>query len=222
LTRAGAYETFHYVKRAEFEHSVLTLWMTSQVPLTRANIQFYTGVERRQLERWLDEMVKSGALEFDSDDAGEILYTVPGAERSASGPSDIASVRKDADAKKKLEELRRSLPQKSLVKRAEAPKVALSEPTKHDRSLIAAGALSFFFGPLGWLYAAPIKEAAPAIAVFLVAMAVLPHLILYPLLGLFMPLSAVAGVAYAYLYNKKGDRTSIVDMTKKQLPPRRD
>ena len=70
------------MKRAEFEHSVLTLWMTTRVPLTRANLQFYSGADRRQMEKWLDDMVRDGALEFDSDDAGEVLYTVP----APSGP----------------------------------------------------------------------------------------------------------------------------------------
>ena len=94
------------MKRAEFEHSILTLWMTTQVPLTRANVQFATGVERRQLERWLDEMVKSGALEFDSDDAGEVIYTVPGGERPKNGATDPGGLA----ASRKLDELRRSLP----------------------------------------------------------------------------------------------------------------
>src|SRR4051794_27677162 len=62
-----------YVNRAEFEHQVLTLWMTTRVPLTRANLQFVTKVERKQLERWLDEMLQSGTLEFDSDEKGELL-----------------------------------------------------------------------------------------------------------------------------------------------------
>src|SRR5712671_157307 len=92
--------TFSWVKRGDFEHSVLTLWMTTQVPLTRANLQFYSGVERRQMERWLDDMVKNGALEFDSDDAGEVIYTVPGADRPKDGPTNLA-------AAKKLDELRR-------------------------------------------------------------------------------------------------------------------
>jgi hypothetical protein len=201
----------HYVKRAEFEHQVLTLWMTTRVPLTRANLQFGSGVERRQMERWLDDMVKSGALEFDSDDAGEVLYTVPGAERPKDGVTNLAAV-------KKLEDLRRSLPKsKALVK--SAPSAALA--TKSDeRSLVAAGALSFFLGPLGWLYAAPLKEALPAILIFMVLMKILPAIILGPLLGILLPVSAVAGVSYAWLYNKQGGRTSLVDMSKnKQLPP---
>jgi hypothetical protein len=200
------------LKRGDFEHRVLTLWMTTCVPLTRANVQFYTGVERRQMERWLDDMVKNGALEFDSDDAGEVLYTVPGAERPKDGVTDLA-------AAKKLEDLRRSLPKKStsLVKRADAGTAV----AKHEeRSLVAAGALSFFLGPVGWLYAAPLKEALPAIIVFAVLVKILPAILLGPLLGILLPVSAVAGVSYAWLYNKQGGRSSLVDVAKKkQLPP---
>jgi hypothetical protein len=211
------------VKRAEFEHSVLTLWMTTRVPLTRANLQFATGVERRQLDRWLDEMMAAGIVEIDSDDHGELLYTVPGAERSKTGPADVAALHKDAAASAKLDELRRSLPAgKSLVKRAAAASGLTAAPgEKHERSLVAAGALSFFLGPVGWLYAAPLKEALPAILVFLVVCKLLPVILLGPLLGILLPASAVAGVSYAWLYNRQGGRTSIVDATRKQLPPKR-
>jgi hypothetical protein len=198
-------------KRADFEHQVLTLWMTTGVPMTRANLQFYSGVERRQMERWLDDMVKNGALEFDSDDAGEVLYTVPGAERPKDGVTNLA-------AAKKLEELKRSLPKKStsLVKRTASEMVT---PGSDHRSLIASGALSFFLGPLGWLYAAPLKDAIPAIVLFGLLYALLPHFVL--LWGPLFMLSGLGGVAYAWLYNKQGGRTSLVDMAKKELPPGR-
>jgi hypothetical protein len=202
------------MKQPDFEQSVLTLWMTTRVPLTRANVQFYTGADRRQMERWLDEMLKAGALEFDSDDAGEILYTVPGADRPSDGPTNLA-------AAKKLDELRKQLPQKSLAKRGDSVSSLLrSGMGGRERSLVASGALSFFLGPLGWLYAAPLKEAAPAIVVFLLLVKLIPAILLYPLLGILMPVSALAGVSYAWLYNRKGERTSLVDMTRnKQLPP---
>ena len=84
---------------------------------------------------------------------------------------------------------------------------------------MAAGALSFFLGPFGWLYAAPLKEAAPAIVVFLILCKLLPAMLLYPLLGLLMPLSALAGVSYAWLYNRQGGRASLVDMSKSSFRP---
>jgi hypothetical protein len=199
------------VNRSEFEHQVLSLWMTTRVPLTRANLQFVTKVERKQLDRWLDEMLKAGTLEFDSDEKGEILYTVPGADRPKDGPTNVAAI-------KKLEDLKRSLPKTALVKHA-AESLLGTGSGKSERSLVAAGALSFFLGPLGWLYAAPLKEAAPAIVVFLILLKIIPAILLYPLLGILMPVSALAGVSYAWLYNRKGTRTSLLDVGKKQLPP---
>ena len=90
------------------------------------------------------------------------------------------------------------------------------------RSLVASGVLSFFFGPLGWLYAAPLKDALPGILLFTLLYAILPHFLLLPLLGVLLPVSALAGVTYAWLYNKQGERTSLIDMTRaKELPPKR-
>jgi hypothetical protein len=91
-----------------------------------------------------------------------------------------------------------------------------------QKSLIASGALSFFLGPLGWLYAAPLKDAAPAIAVFMLLVMVLPHLLLYPLLGVLLPLSALGGVAYAWGHNQRGERTSLADAARGKLPPRKN
>jgi hypothetical protein len=205
------------VKRSELEQQVLKLWMTSRVPLTRANLQFYTGVGRERLERWLGELVGSGVLEVDSDDAGELIWTVPGAERPHDGPTKVVEVQK-------LEQLRSELgrtPSRALVPRAN-PLDALALPGgRDDKSLVASGALSFFLGPVGWLYAAPLKEAVPAILVYLVALSLLPHVLLYPLLGIFAPLSALTGAAYAWRHNQRGERTSLLDPGRRSLPPRR-
>jgi hypothetical protein len=207
------------VNRAEFEHQVLTLWMTTRVPLTRANLQFVTKVERKQLERWLDEMLQAGTLEFDSDEKGELLYTVPGADRPKTGPTTAPEVVTDAAAMKRLRDLKASLPGKKALVKLGADSLLAPSSGKSERSLVAAGALSFFLGPLGWLYAAPLKEAAPAIVVFLILLKIIPAILLYPLLGILMPVSAIAGVSYAWLYNRKGTRTSLLDAAKKQLPP---
>lgn len=206
------------MKRPQLEQRILHLWMTSRVPLTRANIQFYTGVERARLEKWLDELVGSGMLDVDSDDAGEMVWTVIGADRPARGATNIADVQT-------LESLKGEV---SATSRALVPTAALGALLSSQRgrgeehkSLVASGALSFFLGPLGWLYAAPLREAAPAILVFLVVCKILPYLLLGPLLGIAMPLSALAGVAYAWRYNQRGERTSLTDLGRKDLPPRR-
>jgi hypothetical protein len=204
------------VKKSAFEQRVLSLWMTTRVPLTRANLQFLTGVKRTQLERWLDELVADGVLDLDSDDHGEKFWTVCGAERSKEGPLKAPDVHK-------LEQLRGEVQRERPAAGALGPSLALaSQARPGDKSLVASGALSFFLGPLGWLYAAPLKEAVPAIFAYLLACTLLPHLLLAPLLGVFNPLSALAGVAYALRHNQRGERTPLLGSSdSRALPPRR-
>ncbi|HEX4458364.1 MAG TPA: hypothetical protein VIA18_10365 [Polyangia bacterium] len=192
--------------------------MTTRVPFTRANLQFYTGIQRTKLEAWLDELVGSGVLEVDSDDAGELVWSVIGAQRAANGTTDAA-------AAKKLEQLKGEIrPSRGNALMKRAPDLLATfgngPPGGDKKSLIASGALSFFLGPIGWLYAAPLKETLPAIGVYLVLMMVLPHVLLAPLLGLIAPLSAIAGTLYAWRHNQRGERTSMLDLGR-TLPPRR-
>jgi hypothetical protein len=205
------------VTRAAFEQSVLHLWMTTRVPFTRANLQFYSGIQRTKLETWLDELVGSGVLEVDSDDAGELVWSVIGAQRPPSGTTDVA-------AAKKLEQLKGEIrPSRALAKRAPELLATLAGSGgagDDKKSLVASGALSFFLGPIGWLYAAPLKETLPAIFVYMVLIMVLPHVLLAPLLGLIAPLSAIAGTLYAWRHNQRGERTSMLDIGR-TLPPRR-
>jgi len=76
------------------------------------------------------------------------------------------------------------------------------------KSLLASGALSFM-GPLGWLYAGSFREAVPALAVFSLLAWIIPNPILWPLLWFALPVSALAGVAYAWQYNRSGERRSL-------------
>jgi hypothetical protein len=206
------------VTRDEFEHQILSLWMTTRVPFTRANLQFVTGVPRGKLGGWLDALVADGVLDVDSDDAGELTWTVRGAERAASGPERPEDVRK-------LAELKRQVRGATALVKAGTSAASLSLPAlaggDGKKSLVASGVLSFFFGPLGWLYAAPLKEAGVAVLAYLVLCAVLPHLLLAPLLGIMHPLSAAIGVAYAYRHNQKGERTPLLPGdSRRALPPR--
>jgi uncharacterized membrane protein len=90
------------------------------------------------------------------------------------------------------------------------------------KSMIASGLLSFFFGPLGWLYAGSFKEAGVVALVYFLLCAVIPHLLLAPLLAVAHPLSAAIGLLYAWKYNQKGERQSLLPSdTKPSLPPRR-
>src|SRR5262245_48755400 len=70
------------------------MWMSTRIPLTRPNIQFYTKAPRKKLERWLDQMVAEGVLEVDADDDGEMIWAVRGAVRSKTGPETVAEVDK--------------------------------------------------------------------------------------------------------------------------------
>ena len=82
--------------------------MTTRVPLTRANLLFYTRAPRRKVDRWLDEMLKEGFLDIDSDDDGEMVWNVRGAARSTAGPTRIEDVTR-------LERLREQVGGSSLV-----------------------------------------------------------------------------------------------------------
>jgi hypothetical protein len=77
------------------------------------------------------------------------------------------------------------------------------------KSILLSGILSLFFGPLGWLYAAPWAVAIPGSAAYLLVCAILPKFLLVYLLGLLAPLSALGGVVYAMGFNMAGKRTPI-------------
>jgi hypothetical protein len=79
-----------------------------------------------------------------------------------------------------------------------------------QKSLVASGLLSFFFGPIGWLYAGHWKEALPAAGVLILLKFILPTFLLLPLLGVVGPVSAGVGVLYAWMYNRKGERQKLL------------
>jgi hypothetical protein len=213
------------VTRDEFEHRLLSLWMTTRLPLTRANLQFVTGVPRAKLGKWLDQLVADGVLDVDSDDEGEMIWGVRGAARSVNGPTSPGEV-------KKLGDLKREVNSSVALVKAGAASLGLRDiagslgrtQSANHKSLIASGLLSFFFGPLGWLYAAPVKEAGPVALIYFLLWAVLPKFLMLPILSIIAPLSAAIGVAYAWRHNQKGERTPFLlpdanpDRT---LPPRR-
>jgi hypothetical protein len=80
---------------------------------------------------------------------------------------------------------------------------------KKRKSIVASGLLSFFFGPLGWLYAAPWKISVPAAALYVLLIAALPQFILAYLIMIICPISAIGGVLYALGFNMAGKRTPI-------------
>lgn len=98
-----------------------------------------------------------------------------------------------------------------LARRAADAKHELSKPVgAGEKSWMISGALSLFFGPVGWLYAGSWRETIPAAAAYLAAIsvvtAILPLFLLMPVLMFALPLSGIAGVVYAIGHNKSGHR----------------
>ncbi|MCW5802215.1 MAG: hypothetical protein KIT31_07490 [Deltaproteobacteria bacterium] len=99
---------------------------------------------------------------------------------------------------------------------------------KGEKSWVKSGALSLFFGPLGWLYAGSLREAVPAGLAYLAVafiLAKLPSILLMPALLIALPLSAIAGVVYALQYNRHGTRQRLFnkdgdDDDDKKPPPK--
>ncbi len=219
------------MKRDEFEAKLLKLWTTTRIPLTRANLQVVTGAARRKVDGWLDELVSDGMLEMDADDEGELIWTVRGAARPERGFETVAEwqryARLSAEVGLDLGAPSRPLaPAKQRVDLRVPEKVrALARPTGSDqKSVVASGLLSLFLGPIGWIYAAPLKEALPAILIQVVVYSLIPRFILFYLMGPISALSAIVGVLYALSYNHTGERTELFGKDKqinRFLPPRR-
>ena len=91
-----------------------------------------------------------------------------------------------------------------------------------DKSLLWSGGLSFFLGPVGWLYAGSLRESIPASIVYLGAAAILqklPLVLIGPVMAIALPVSGLIGTAYAWGYNKKHKRVRLFGSEKKRLPP---
>ena len=190
------------MKQKDFEARVLAIWLRSRVPLTLAHVQHLTGAPRDKSKQWLDAMTVEGALEAEVADDGEMLWAVRGAERPRSGPETIAELERFDALTKQVAGAPRAL---ARATRGEA----LTRQGGDEKSAVASGVLSLVLGPLGWLYAAPLREAVPGAAVYLALCSFLPHFLLVPVLGLLAPLSGVAGVYYAWRHNQTGERTGL-------------
>lgn len=195
---------------SEFEQRVLHLWATTRIPLTRANLQLYSHAPRKKLVRWLDQLVGDGVLDIDADDEGEMVWTVPGAKRPLQGPETLAEL-------ERLERLGEPTSLDGVLWLATSGRSSLTARRRAGRpakSVAASGVLSFFFGPFGWLYAAPWKEAVPAILVYLLLLAFthlpLLGLLFGPILFLVHALCGLAGVGYAWRHNQQGERTPLL------------
>jgi len=98
-----------------------------------------------------------------------------------------------------------------LARKASDAKHELTKPREAgDKSWLISGALSFFFGPLGWLYAGSFRESIPASALWLIVAGlvskIVPMFLLMPVLMVVLPISAIGGVVYAIGHNRAGAR----------------
>ena len=195
-----------------FEARLLNLWMTTRVPLTRANLLYYTKAPRKRMGSWLDEMVADGVLEVDADGDGEMVWAVRGAKRPDSGPERIEEAGAPPAESSELSDKLARLKRDALVHVGSATGIQLASQAKSllgprkpgDKSLIASGLLSLFFGPFGLLYAAPWGVAVPLSIAMLIAM----YLFGWHAIG-FSLLFAALGVAYAWRYNQNGKRAPL-------------
>lgn len=99
----------------------------------------------------------------------------------------------------------------SLARKAGDVKEELSRPVKAgDKSWLISTGLSFFFGPLGWLYAGSFRETIPAAALYVIAAGIvskiIPMFLLMPVLMVLLPISAIGGLVYAIGHNRAGKR----------------
>jgi hypothetical protein len=190
------------MKRNDFEARVLAIWLRSRVPLTLAHVQHLTGAPRDKCKQWLDAMTVASVLEADVTDEGEMLWTVRGAERPRSGPETISEL-------ERLEALTRDVASTPGALARAALRGDLARHGGDAKSVAASGVLSLVLGPLGWLYAAPLREAVPGAAVYVGLCSFLPHFLLMPALGVLAPISGLAGVYYAWRHNQTGERTGL-------------
>jgi hypothetical protein len=99
----------------------------------------------------------------------------------------------------------------SLARKAGDVKEELARPTKAgEKSWLISAALSFFFGPLGWLYAGAFRETIPIAGLYVIAAAVIskiiPMFLLMPVMMVVLPISAIGGLVYAIGHNRAGHR----------------
>ncbi len=212
------------VKKQDFVNKLLDLWMTTAIPLSAANIQYYTGSNRSQQNQWLQEMLADGIVELDSDDNGELLWLVPGANRPAT-PTSFAEANTLNNKRKKhsgeaiiniaqqtnWQKLREELTGEAKSNLRKDLRKNLGN--KGTKSVALSGALSLL-GPCGWLYAGSWREAIPASIAYLVALQIIPTFLLIPLLVVGLPISGLLGATYAAKHNHQGERQRLLSPPK--------
>src|ERR1044071_6289148 len=145
------------MKAKEFEARVLAIWLRSRVPLTLVHVQHLTGEARERCKQGRDAMTVPGVLDLDVSDDGERIGTVRGAERPASGARTVAEFEKLETLKAEVA----SASPKAMIARAAMASALAQRGGGDQKSVVGSGVLSLFLGPVGWIYAAPLREAIP-------------------------------------------------------------
>ena len=174
------------MNREQFESSVIDLWVTTRIPLSRAHLQYHTGVSRQRLNRYLDELTAEGVLEVEVDDDGEMVWMIPGAERSASGPRTFAELGRGRGAggdgrargadrtssrrtRDDVDDAFASLGRTAALTLAgKGGGLTAKKEGEKQKSLAVSAGLSLL-GPVGWLYAGSLREAAVGTVLAVVA-----------------------------------------------------
>lgn len=61
----------------QFEQAILKLAFETNTRVTPASVAYYLGIPSRESNRLLNELLREGALELDSDEDGNLFYRVP-------------------------------------------------------------------------------------------------------------------------------------------------
>lgn len=61
----------------QFEQAILKLAFETNTRITPASVAYYLGIPSRETNRLLNELLREGALELDSDEDGNLFYRVP-------------------------------------------------------------------------------------------------------------------------------------------------
>ena len=75
--------------RNQHEQAVLRLAFEAETPLTTASVAYFLGIPSRTANELLNQLLTEGALELDSDSAGNIYYRIP----SMVEPSSVAKLK---------------------------------------------------------------------------------------------------------------------------------
>lgn len=141
--------------------------------------------------------------------------------RRASRPAPDTELEERPEREDALEDLGGALELASKANRVKQELVR--KRGKGEKSWLISGVASLALGPVGWLYAGSLREAAPATAAWIVlalaASKILPVFLMMPVLMVVLPLSAIAGVMYAMQYNRAGKRQRLFDGKKKPALP---